>query len=252
MNSLQGKVVVITGASGGIGAALAAVLRARGAKLSLIARNQARLNEAAGPGDLLIPGDITDDSVRRAAISATVERWGAIDVLVNNAGRGSYTAASAEPIEDARALFDLNFFAPMALAQLATPYLRRARGSLVNLSSIAGQIALPWLPVYSASKFALAAITTAQRAELRRDGIHVMGVFPGYVNTDFQRHASGTPPAVIAGNRRFAVSAADCAEAIAGGIEHRRRMVVTPRAGWLFVWANRLFPGIVEARLERV
>ncbi len=252
MNSLKGRAVIVTGASEGIGAHLAAALRTRGAKLCLTARNEARLATAASAEDLIIPGDITDDAVRRAVISKTAERWGGIDVLINNAGRGSYYAASAEPPEEARALFELNFFTPLALAQLATPHLRRARGSLVNVSSIAGQISLPWLPVYSASKFALAAITTAQRTELRRDGVHVMGVFPGYVYTDFQRHAAGTPPAVVAAGRRFAVSAADCAEAIVEGIEHRRNTVVTPRAGWLLVWANRLFPGVVEARLERV
>lgn len=251
MLSLKGRTVIITGASEGIGAHLATALRARGAKLCLTARNESRLTAAASD-DLVIPGDITDDSVRRAVVSKTAERWGGIDVLINNAGRGSYRAASAEPPEEARALFELNFFAPMALAQLATPHLRRTRGSLVNVSSIAGQISLPWMPVYSASKFALAAITTAQRAELRRDGVHVMGVFPGYVDTDFQRHATEAPPAVVASGRRFAVSAADCAETIVEGIEHRRNTVVTPRAGWLLVWANRLFPGVVEARLERV
>ncbi len=252
MNSVKGKVVIITGASEGIGMQLAATLRARGAKLCLTARKEARLAAAAGPEDIVVPGDITIDEVRGAVISKTAEHFGAIDVLVNNAGRGSYCAASSEPIEEARSLFELNFFAPLALAQLATPYLRRSRGSLVNVSSIAGQISLPWLPVYSASKFALAAITTAQRTELRRDGVHVMGVFPGYVNTEFQSHATGAPPAAVAGGKRFAVSAANCAEAIVEGIEHRRNTVVTPRTGWLLVWANRFFPGFVEARLERV
>ena len=149
-------------------------------------------------------------------------------------------------------LFELNFFAPLALAQLAAPYLRRTRGTVVNVSSIAGQISLPWLPVYSASKFALAAITSAQRTELKRDGVHVMGVFPGYVNTDFQAHAAGPrPPERVIQGKRFAVSAEECAEAIVDGIAHRKRMVVTPRTGWLLVWANRLFPGFVESQMER-
>ena len=141
----------------------------------------------------------------------------------------------------------------MALAQLAVPYLRQTRGTVVNVSSIAGQISLPWLPVYSASKFALTAATSAQRTELRRDGVHVMGVFPGYVDTDFQDHARGPrPPGAVLRVRRFAISAGDCAEAIVDGIAHRKRAVVTPRAGWLLVWANRFFPGFVEARMERV
>jgi short-subunit dehydrogenase len=253
MDSLNGKVVVVTGASEGIGAHLAAVLRSRGAHLSLIARNENKLAAVAAAGDLVVSGDLTDYSVRRSLISKTVDRWGRIDTLINNAGRGSYYTACTTPLAEARAVFELNFFAPLALTQLAAPFLRQSRGTLVNVSSIAGQVNLPWLPVYSASKFALAAITSALRTELKRDGVNVMGVFPGYVDTDFQAHAVGPrPPDRIAGARKFAISAGECAEAIVDGITHRKRMVVTPGAGRLLVWANRFFPGFVESRLERV
>jgi short-subunit dehydrogenase len=252
MDSLKGKVVIITGASDGIGACLTAALQEQGAHLALSGRNEARLSAAAGLGDLIIPGDITLDSVRSAIIAKTVERWGRIDVLINNAGRGSYYTASTTPLDEARAVFELNFFAPFALSQLASPHLRKSRGTVVNVSSIAGQVSLPWLPVYSASKFALAAITSAQRAELRRDGVNVIGVFPGYVNTEFQAHAAGPrPPQRVVQAKRFAVSAEECAEAIIAGISNRRRTVVTPRSGWLLVWANRFFPALVESQLER-
>jgi len=250
MDSLNGKVVIVTGASEGIGAHLAAVLQKRGAHLALVARNETKLAAVAAAGDLVVPGDITEDSVRSALIAKTAAHWGRIDVLINNAGRGSYYKAFDTPLDEARALFELNFFGPLALAQLAAPYLRRTRGSIVNVSSIAGQINLPWLPVYSASKFALAAITSTQRTELKGDGVHVMGVFPGYVDTDFQTHAPGPrPPVRVVRGRRFALSAEECAEAIVDGIAHRKRMVVTPRAGWLLVWANRFFPGFVESRV---
>jgi short-subunit dehydrogenase len=253
MDSLNGKVVVITGASEGIGAHLAAVLQKRGAHLCLTARNEARLTVVAASGDLVIPGDITEDSVRSALVAKTVARWGRIDVLINNAGRGSYYSASTIPLDEARALFELNFFGPLALYQLAIPYLRDTHGTVVNVSSIAGQVSLPWLPVYSASKFAMAALTSAQRTELKRHGVNVMGVFPGYVDTDFQTHAPGPPPPdLVVRGKRFAVSAAECAEAIVDGIERRKQMVVTPRTGWLLVWANRFVPGLVESRLERV
>jgi short-subunit dehydrogenase len=253
MDSLNGKVVVITGASEGIGAHLATVLQKRGAHLCLTARNEARLTVAAASGDLVIPGDITEDSVRSALVAKTVARWGRIDVLINNAGRGSYYPASTIPLDEARALFELNLFGPLALYQLAIPYLRNTHGTVVNVSSIAGQISLPWLPVYSASKFAIAALTSAQRTESKRHGVNVMGVFPGYVDTGFQTHAPGPrPPDRVVRGKRFAVSAAECAEAIVQGIERRKHMVVTPRTGWLLVWANRFVPGLVESRLERV
>jgi short-subunit dehydrogenase len=253
MDSLSGKVVIVTGASEGIGAQLAAVLQKRGAHLSLTARNETKLAAVAAPGDLVVPGDITRDSVRSAIVAQTAARWGHIDILINNAGRGSYYTAAGTPLDEVRALFEVNFFAPLALAQLAIPYLRPARGTLVNVSSIAGQVTLPWLPVYSAGKFALAAITTAQRTELKRDGVHVMGVFPGYVETEFQSHVTGPRvPDPVLRARRFAISARECAEAIVDGIERRKRTVVTPRAGWLLVWANQFFPALVESRMERI
>lgn len=250
MDLLAGKVVIITGASEGIGARLATLLGRRGALLALAARNETRLRETGGAAALIVPGDLTDPSVRASLIAKTLERWGKIDVLINNAGRGSYYTASTTPIDEARALFDLNFFAPLALAQMAAPHLRGSHGSLVNVSSIGGQISLPWLSVYSASKFALASITSTLRSELERDGVHVMGVFPGYVNTEFHGHAAGAaPPPVVVKGKRFAISADRCAAAILRGIERRSRNVVTPRAGWLLVWANRLFPRLVEWQL---
>jgi short-subunit dehydrogenase len=258
MDSLEDKVVIVTGASQGIGAHLATALRSRGSKLVLTARNEARLQAAAGPGDLIVAGDLTGSATRTAIIDQAMARFGRIDVLINNAGRGSYYPPSATPLEDARSLFELNFFAPFHLTQLATPFLLRTGGTVVNVSSIAGQMSLPWLPLYSASKFALTSLSATERMELRRRGVNVMTVFPGYVDTDFQAHATGDrPPARVIQGKRFAVSAEDCSAAIIQGIERRRREVVTPRIGWLAIWSQRLFPGMVEtglakASLERV
>jgi short-subunit dehydrogenase len=251
MNSLQGKVVIVTGASEGIGAHLTAALRKRGALLTLVARNEEKLRAVAGHDDLIVPLDLIQDTGRAAVIEKTVERWGRIDVLINNAGRGSYYSPIDSPLDDARSMFDLNFFAPFHLAQLAAPWLKQTEGTIVNVSSIAGQISLPWLPIYSASKFALASLTSTQRIELRRHGVNVLAVFPGYVDTDFQAHAAGAaPPSMVVKGKWLAVTAGECAAAIVQGIEQRRRIVVTPRIGWILVWLNRLFPGLVEASLR--
>ena len=250
MDSLQGKVIIVTGASEGIGARLVTALRQRDARLALVARTEAKLRAVAGPDDLVIPCDLTQEAGRAGIVEKTVERWGRVDALINNAGRGSYFSATETPLEDARGVFELNFFAPFHLVQLAAPWLKQSKGTIVNVRSIAGQISLPWLPVYSASKFALASLTSTQRMELRRHGVNVMAVFPGYVDTDFQAHSSGTgPPASVVKGKRFAATATECAEAIVKGIERRSSVVVTPRIGWVLVWLNRFFPALVESRI---
>ena len=167
---------------------------------------------------------------------------------------GLYSAASSAPMDEARALFELNLFAPLALAQLVVPGMReRRRGTIVNISSIAGKVTLPWFTLYSVSKFALGSLTDGLRMELKPYGIHAMTVWPGYVKTDFQAHALGTrPPETIRKGKQFAITAAECAEAIARGVERDAHNVVTPRIGWILVAVNRLLPRFVESRLAAI
>jgi len=237
---------LITGASRGIGAACAEAFSRRAAMLSLTSRTPIGYS-----GDALITaGDITDPADRARVVEATLDCFGRIDILINNAGQGSYEPVLLADRDSSRKIFDLNFFAPLALAQLVVPHMRRqGGGTIVNVSSIAGQIALPWMSMYSSTKFALGAITNALRIELRADGIRMMTVCPGYVNTDFHSHAIGTPPSMIAGAKPFAISATRCAEAIARGVERDARTVVTPGIGWFLVWLERVFPSVVDSRL---
>src|ERR1700688_1558911 len=109
MDSLEGKIVIVTGASQGIGSRLAATLRSRGARLVLTARNETGLRAAAGSGDLIIAGDLTNGATRVSIVDQAIARFGRIDVVINNAGRGSYHAPSTSPLEDARGMFELNF-----------------------------------------------------------------------------------------------------------------------------------------------
>jgi short-subunit dehydrogenase len=254
---IEGSVVLITGASQGIGAACAAAFQKRGARLALLARNEEKLRAVAGHsgnGALVLAGDVTDPAFREHAVARTLQTFGAIDVLINNAGTGLYLPAWRATEAQARELFDLNFFAPLALSQLVVPSMRqRGRGMLVNISSIAGEITLPWFTLYSASKFALGSLTAGLRMELERDGIRAMTVCPGYVNTDFQKHViAGSSPASIKRARPLSVSVQDCAEAIVRGVERDARMVVTPRSGWAVIWLRRFFPAIVDRRLSRM
>lgn len=251
---IRGKVTLITGASEGIGAACAAAFRERGALLALNARSETKLASMSGPDTLILPGDITEPTVQERVVQATVARFGRIDILINNAGAGLYTPSWVAPMEQARALFELNFFAALRMIQLVTPHMRERRsGMIVNISSIAGRITLPWFTLYSASKYALCSLSDGLRMELKSDGIQVITVCPGYVNTGFQSHIIGgkVPPALVS-SRRFAIPVEACARAIAQGVERNRRTVMAPRMGWLLVAMARLFPRLVDAQLERI
>ena len=242
---------LITGGSEGIGAACAAEFRRSGARLSLTARSENKLKAIGGPDAVITAGDLTEESTRQLAVKRTIARFGAIDILINNAGVGLYYPSWRTPIEEARRLMELNFFALLGMTQLVVPHMRERRaGTIVNIGSVAGKMPLPWITVYSASKYAVGALTEGMRMELKREGIHSMIVCPGYVKTDFQQHAAGGPlPEKLVQGRRFAITAEECATAIRRGVERDARTVVTPRAGWLLVAAMRLFPGFVEARL---
>jgi short-subunit dehydrogenase len=248
---LEGKVALITGASEGIGAACAAELARAGAKLSIISRSESALERAAPSGALITAGDLTVSDTRRLVVARTMERFGSIDILINSAGVSSYTPTAQMPMEDARRLMELNFFAPLELAQLVAPHMRARRsGTIVNISSISGKMTLPWTTLYSASKFALGSLTEGLRMELRRDGIKTMLVCPAYVTTNFQQHVlAGSPPPAMVRGRKYAISAAECAVAIRRGLERDARTVLAPRAGWLLVAMTRLFPAAMEARL---
>jgi short-subunit dehydrogenase len=251
---LDGKVVLITGASEGIGAACAAAFRRRGAHLALTARSHEKLRSRATPDDFIIPGDLTRSEDRAHIVESTLEHFGSIDILVNNAGVGLYSTAWETPMVQARDLFELNFFAVLEMVQLVVPSMRlKKSGCIVNVGSIAGKVTLPWFTLYSASKYALGSLTDGLRMELKRDGIHAMTVCPGYVDTGFQNHViHGRPPVAIGTRRKFAITAEQCAEAIVRGVERNARTVVTPKTGWMFVAAARLLPSVVDAQLERM
>jgi short-subunit dehydrogenase len=247
---LNGKVVLITGASEGIGAACATVFGRRGGQLSLVARKF----QGTTAGGLITTGDLTDPAVRAAVVERTVERYGRIDVLVNNAGVGLYEPAHVADLVTARRMFELNFFAALDMIQLVSPYMKKARsGTIVNVSSIAGKVTLPWFTLYSASKSALCALTDGIRTELSRDGIHAMSVCPGYVQTGFQQHVlEGRPPELMGRLRAWAITAEECAEALVRGVERGARTVVTPRSGWLLIGLARLVPSLVEKQLANI
>jgi short-subunit dehydrogenase len=187
--------VVITGASMGIGRELALQWAKRGASLVLSARSGDTLAEVArdveklGGKATVVVGDVTKEEHRQELIA----RAGAFDTLVNNAGRGFYAPQMKIDLDELRALFELNVFAPLRLVQLAQPALAASKGTVVMMSSIAGVIAAPKLGGYAASKFALEALSMAMRSELAADGIRIVVIRPGPVETPFRANATRAP-----------------------------------------------------------
>ena len=170
---IDGKVVLITGASEGIGRACArGVSRSAGRALSLTARSRRQVESAGGTDALSPPAISRTPEVRRRVVDRTLERFGAIDILINNAGHGMYAPSWQAPLDEARADVRAEFFAPLAMIQLVVPHMRRAaERMIVNIGSIAGKVTLPWFTLYSASKYALGSLTDGLRMELRPYGI---------------------------------------------------------------------------------
>jgi short-subunit dehydrogenase len=183
--------VVITGASMGVGAAAARAFAERGANLVLIARGEEKLREFAeelgiGERAQVAPMDITDSDAFAAMLAEAEQRFGSIDVLVNNAGyhaRGPFENISAD---DVARMVDVNLKAPLVATRLALPYLRKAkRGAVINVASLAGRTPVPGSATYSATKFGLRAFTLALREELLGEGIRFASVSPGPIDTGF-------------------------------------------------------------------
>ncbi len=191
-------------------------------------------------------------SVLRSAVEQTVARFGTIDILVNNAGIGLYGAPSTVSIPLSKRVFDVNVFAPLALAQLVIPIMRKqGNGTIVTLGSVGGKASLPWSVSYCASKFALHAVDDSLRRELRRDGIHVMKVCPGIVETRFRDHVlAGTAPSDVSAIRRV-VAPKQVAEAIVRGIRRKSRTVYVPQIGRLFTAMEFFAPTLMDWYLDK-
>ncbi len=211
MPSLSGQVVIVTGASSGIGEATARRLVRAGAKVVITARRQERLDALAGELDptgakvLAVAADITSAEGRWKMVEAAQAKYGRIDALVNNAGYGTRGPVEMVPVDLVRKNYETNIFSLIALTQLVLPQMRaRGSGCVVNIGSVAGRIARPLSSIYDSTKHALEALTDGLRGELKPFGVRVTLIRPGYIITEFVEAADAVSADVIANAGAYA------------------------------------------------
>lgn len=274
MDDFTGKVAIVTGASRGIGAALAQSLAQAGCHVVLAARSIDALDALAtdlsqryGVRTLALAVDMADAAAVHAMVEHTLAHFGGVDILINNAGMGLLGAIDQLDLADLREVFDVNFFGAVAALQAVAPVMRaRGGGVIVNVSSIVGKFASPLGGGYSATKYALEAVSAAACAELARDNITVITLRPGLTDTTFAHHTRVSIPgsARKTGEHRppaRGVSAQRVAQRTLRAILRREREVyVTWYDRWLvaaacylpglFAWGLRLAVRLRRQRYE--
>jgi short-subunit dehydrogenase len=256
----EGKVIVVTGASQGIGRALALELAAQRPKLVLAARDAAALAAAAaactarGAETLVVPTDVTSEASCRALVERTVERFERLDVLVNNAGIGML--ARLDEVTDLRPyeqLMRVNFLGSVYPTYHALPHLKRSRGQLVAISSLAGLNGVPLRTAYAATKHAQLGFFDSLRIELRGTGVDVTVVCPYFVQSEIRRRSAGPDGRTVAASpvhESEVMTAEECARRTVRAMERRERMHVMTLKGKLGRWAKLVVPGLVDRMAE--
>lgn len=248
--------VLITGASSGIGRATAFAMGRRGARVALIARNQDRLASlVAELGDLGVDAhayfaDVTDAMAVRSAVALAAARFQRIDVLVNNAGLGQWGGLGDSPWADLEYVFSVNVFGALHAIRAVLPYMRRQKsGFIVNVSSAVGKLAVANMGAYSASKFALGALSDALRIEEGPRGIGVCTLYPGATATEFVPNVRGKRPGAMGQVR--GVSPERAAERIVRAVVRRERDAWVTVGDRLGTAVARLFPRLTDWGMAR-
>lgn len=256
MSVYKDSVCVITGASSGIGRELGMLLAAEGAKLVLAARNEERLKTIAeacrklGGEAHVVPTDVADKVACRQLIEETVETYGGIDMLVNNAGISMWARLDeVEDLDYLEKIMRVNFFGSMYCTYYALPHLKKSRGRIVAISSLTGKTGVPTRTVYAASKHAMAGFFDSLRIELMDNEVSVTTIYPGFVSTEVRQRALGADgeplgdDPVEAGN---AMSAEECAQLIKEAAAERKREVVMTLKAKAGLWLKLIAPGMVD------
>lgn len=257
--SLKNKIVVITGASSGIGRALAEEMAKRGANLVLGARQYVTLCEITADLQqkynvkaLAVQTDVTKEEDCKVLIDQAILTFGKIDMLINNAGLSMRALFKDVDLAVLKNLMDVNFWGTVYCTKYALPEILKTTGSVVAVSSIAGYRGLPGRTGYSSSKFAMNGFMECLRTELLKTGVHVMVACPGFTTSNIRVAAlaqDGQAHGETSMEEGKMMSAEEVAVRICDGIEQRKRTLIMTRQGKLAVWVNKLFPKFADKKV---
>lgn len=252
---MKNKVVLITGASSGIGKSCADYFALQGSKVVLAARNIDQLNVVAknlknkGCDVLALKSDVTQEQDCEQLISETIEKYGQLDVLVNNAGISMRATLEDASIEVVRKVMDVNFYGMVYCTKYALPHLLKSKGSVVGVSSIAGFKGLPARSGYSASKFAMNGFLESLRIENLKKGLHVLIACPGFTSSNIRNTAlssNGKAQSESPRDEKNMMTAEEVSERIYNATLKRQNSLVLTVNGKLTVFLNKLFPKLVD------
>jgi short-subunit dehydrogenase len=258
-NISSNPVIIITGASSGIGEATARLFASDGYRVVLAARRKEQLNDLAqdirskGGQALVVVTDISKNDQIQNLVSQTLDHFGQIDILMNNAGLGRLNwLEKLDPINDIEYQIKVNLIGMIQMTRAVLPcMIERKQGHIINIGSIAGLIATPTYSVYAASKYGLRGFTEAIRREVNIHGIKVTGIYPGGVATEFGEKAGIKRKTKISTPGFLKLSAADVAKSVYRVVQKPYRAVIIPGLMRPTVWLSVIFPGLVDRIIEQ-
>jgi short-subunit dehydrogenase len=251
---LRNKVVVITGASSGIGLALALQALAEGALVAVCSRNCSQLIQTYAhyieEGRFLVMSvDVSKEIACKQFIDAIISKWQKIDILINNAGISMRSLFADTEISVIEELMNINFWGTVYCTKYALESIKSQKGVIVGISSIAGYRGLPGRTGYSASKFAMQGFLESLRTELLHSGVHVMWVSPGFTASNIRnvsRMGDGSVQGETPLEESKLMSASTCASLIYKAIHKHKRVLIIGALGKLTVWLNKLIPSMAD------
>lgn len=258
MDQIQGKVVVITGGSDGIGKALVELYLHKGAKVATCARNYQKLYQlqSAHTGKPLFihATDVSKEIDCKGFINAVIKEFGTIDILINNAGVSMRALVQDVDLDTIRRVMDINFWGTVYCTKFALDHIVKNKGTIVGVSSIAGYRGLPGRSGYSASKYAVNGWLEALRTELLESGTNVMWVCPGFTSSNIRNAAlnsKGESQGESPMDEGAMMSSEECADNIATAIKKRKRTLVLTFTGKRAVFMNKFFPSLADKLVRK-